>query len=153
MKPSRFRKTHYYGCSSSSSVFQLPAIKRELNLQPAVNRSTPVSSSDCSTLHRSFVSHARQFMAFFFFSRVYDLTRVLYTYANYALKLKPPLQETAHSLSAITSFNSLSCLDRRRMARIPDFIRQSDEVAEGLKSPVSRAVLSFRINDSRISHM
>ena len=73
--------------SSGSFVFQLPAIKRGLNLQTSVNKSTPVYYSDCSTLHGFFTSHARQFMAFFFFSTVYDLTRVLYTYANYALKL------------------------------------------------------------------
>lgn len=74
-------------CRSGSFVFQLPTMKRGLNLQKSVNKSTPVYYSDCSTLHGFFISHARQFMTFLFFSRVYDLTRVLYTYANYALKL------------------------------------------------------------------
>ena len=119
--------------SSCSSVFQVPAMNRGLNLQTFVNKSTPMYYSDCSTLHRFFTSHARQFMAFFFFSRVYDLTRVLYTMLVMLWNwIKTSLQETAHTLSAITSYKSLSCLDRRRMARI-----------SRLHSPIQRSCRGF----------
>ena len=83
---------------------------------------------------------------------MYDLTRVLYTYANYALKwIKTPLQETAHTSPAITSYKSLSCLDRRRMAWISRLYSPNaiQKVAEGLKSPVLRAVRSSGLNASK----